>query len=113
LGHGHPSKFQLASRNWLRYCIDVAQPRSAELCRTLGRLLGCYTIGMYTFSGALRQVSLFAPPIIGSSAIIGIGPDSSYSRPRIAIAITEDRYILVVLFLGRIAALYRPFCLSV
>jgi len=38
--------------------------------------------------------------MFGSAAItLGIGPHSSYSRPRIASAIAEDCYILVVLFI--------------
>jgi len=37
--------------SWRRYCTDVAQRRSTQLCRMFYRLLGWYVI--YTFLGAL------------------------------------------------------------
>jgi len=37
--------------SWIRYCTDVAQRRSTNLCTMFGRLLGWYTI--YTLLGFL------------------------------------------------------------
>jgi len=35
--------------SWLRYCSDVAHRRPIKLCMMFGRLLGWYTIHVYTF----------------------------------------------------------------
>jgi len=45
-GFGAPQ--QISTGSWLRYCSDVAQRKSTELCTMFGRLLG-----WYTFSGFL------------------------------------------------------------
>ena len=46
-----PSKFQRGFASWLRYCSDVAHQRPTKLCTMFIRLLGWYTL--YLFSGLL------------------------------------------------------------
>jgi len=41
--------------SWLRYCTDVAQPRSTKLCAMFGRLLRCYIIFGLLFSNEILQ----------------------------------------------------------
>ena len=45
-----PQQMSTGFASWLRYCIDVAQRRSAKLCTMFGRLLDWC---IYTFSGAV------------------------------------------------------------
>ena len=72
-----PQQISTGFASWLRYCSDVAQRKSTKLCAMFGRLLGCYTRGLY-----IHFRGLLPPDGIWPGAIFTLHPSLAFSYIR-------------------------------